>query len=163
MKFFTPVFLAVTLLFAAPLGAQDASAKEAPAVTALDTDLDNVPTGKEVAVDFKDVVDAVLDTKVSEDAAKEGVTRAMAIAMAIAALLKLLLSFVKLFASATAVFKNKNTPRLIALGVGAAAFLASTIGAGVPWWEALIIAGGGPGAVLLHEMLKLVPERVDSE
>lgn len=158
MKFCTPVFLAITLLFAAPLGAQDA-----PAVTALDTNLDNVPTGKEVAADFKDVVDAVLDTKVSKDAAEEGVTRAMAIAAVIATLLKLLLSFLKLFAVHTKIFKSKNTPRLIALGVGTAAFLAANIGAGVTWWEALIIAGGGPGAVLLHEFLKMVPERVDPE
>lgn len=36
-------------------------------------------------------------------------------------------------------------------------FVATNLGFGIPWWQALILAGGGPGSILVHEIGKLVP------
>lgn len=53
--------------------------------------------------------------------------------------------------------KGKAILKAITLLTGFVAFIFTNIGFGIPWWQALIVAGGGPGAILLHEMMKLLP------
>lgn len=53
--------------------------------------------------------------------------------------------------------KGKAWLKTITLVVGFLAFIATNIGMGIPWWQALIVAGGGPGAMLVHDLAGLVP------
>lgn len=53
--------------------------------------------------------------------------------------------------------RGKAWIRVSILVLTLAVFLATNLGFGIPWWQALILAAGGPLSVFLHEMAKLVP------
>jgi hypothetical protein len=92
------------------------------------------------------------DKKRSTDAAKM-----VAFAATLAVLLKALLSALKGWKSYFKTDKGKAWLKVITVVVGFAAFVLTNIGFGIPWWQALIVAGGGPGSILVHELSKLIP------
>lgn len=53
--------------------------------------------------------------------------------------------------------KGKAAIRLAILVVTVLIFLATNLGFGIPWWQALILAAGGPLSMFIHEMTKLIP------
>jgi hypothetical protein len=105
--------------------------------------------------------DAVVAAKkeAEKDQEKEdagNVAQAIALAAAIATGLKMALSAFKKYKGFFKTSKAKAWRKIITLVVGLAAFVASSIGLGMPWWQAVIVAGGGPGAMFFHDMVKLV-------
>ena len=81
----------------------------------------------------------------------------MALAATIAVALKLLISAAKGW---TGFFKTDKGVAAIKAGtliLGFGAFVLTNIGFGIAWWQALIVAGGPPGAILVHELMDLVP------
>jgi hypothetical protein len=95
-------------------------------------------------------------TSQEKKSGSKDITKAIAIAAAIAAALKLLLSSLKQWAGFFKTDKQKAALKVITLFVGLGAFMATNIGFGMPWWEALIVAGGGPGSMLIHDLTKLI-------
>ena len=53
--------------------------------------------------------------------------------------------------------KGKATIRIAILVVTLAVFLTTNMGFGIPWWQAMILAAGGPLSMVIHEMMKLIP------
>jgi hypothetical protein len=104
-----------------------------------------------------------LEVKATAEAAakeqqKEGRTQKMIAGAAIlAVLLKTLLSGVKSWTGYFTTDKQKAALKLITVGVGLLAFIVTNIGYGIPWWQALILAGGGPASVAVHEFTAMVP------
>ena len=80
-------------------------------------------------------------------------------ALAIAGLLAVLLRFaMALVGPRVAWFaRHPHAYRWTALGVGVAVFALEKFAMGTTWQMALIAAGGGPGAVLVNEILKMKP------
>lgn len=53
--------------------------------------------------------------------------------------------------------KGKAIVRIAILTVTLLIFLTTNMGFGIPWWQALILAAGGPLSMIIHEMMKLIP------
>lgn len=53
--------------------------------------------------------------------------------------------------------KGKAGIRIAIIVVGVLTFLASNMGFGMSWWEALVLAMGGPLSMAIHELSKLIP------
>lgn len=103
--------------------------------------------GKQVAVAVvKD------DQKKSDRTAK-----LIAMAGTLAVGLKILLSVLDQWKGYFTSIKGKAVLKLITVAVGFLAFMATNIGFGLPWWQALILAGGGPGALLVHDVVDIIP------
>jgi hypothetical protein len=103
--------------------------------------------GKQVAVAVvKD------DQKKSDRTAK-----LIAMAGTLAVGLKILLSVLDQWKGYFTSIKGKAVLKLITVGVGFLAFMATNIGFGLPVWQALILAGGGPGALLVHDIMEIIP------
>jgi len=83
--------------------------------------------------------------------------RLIAIAGTIAVVLKILLSVLDQWKGYFTSIRGKAILKLITVAVGFLAFVATNIGFGLPWWQALILAGGGPGALLVHDIMEIVP------
>ncbi len=110
-------------------------------------------------------------------AAEQEVDAAKAVGLAamMAVFLKALLSALKGWKSFFTTDKGKAWLKIMTVVIGFAAFFLTNVGFGIPWWQSLIVAGGGPGAILVHELMKLFPvlmgnkplpadsERLDSE
>ncbi len=95
---------------------------------------------------------AVKDTQDAEKAAK--LTAAAAL---MAVILKLILSVLSNWKEYFKTDKGKAWVRLFTLVIGFLAFIATNIGLGIVWWQSLIVAFGGPGAILVHELAKVIP------
>jgi len=78
-------------------------------------------------------------------------------AASLAVALKILLSLLGNWKGYFQGDKGKAILRIVTLSVGLLAFLATNIGFGIPWYSAIIIAGGGPGAIVIHEIMKIIP------
>ena len=81
----------------------------------------------------------------------------IALAAAMAVILKLLVS---LASSWKGYFKTDKQKAALKIGLvvsGFVIFLATNVGMGINWWQSLILAGGGPGSILVHELAKLLP------
>ncbi len=87
----------------------------------------------------------------------ENVARMLALAAVMAILLKSLVSALQAWKGFFTTDKQKAWLKVITLVIGFVAFLLSNIGFGIPWWQSVILAGGGPGAILVHELMKLIP------
>lgn len=87
---------------------------------------------------------------------EERTAKIIAGAAVLAVILKGLLSMLRSWKSYFKTEKGKAWVRVITILVGAGAFVAANVGMGLPWWQALILAGGGPGAIWFHEMTDLV-------
>ena len=81
----------------------------------------------------------------------------IAYAALMAVVLKISMSFLKSYSEFFKTDKGKARIRLASILVGLSAFLLSNIGFGMPIWQAIILAGGGPGAIAIHEIMKLIP------
>jgi hypothetical protein len=97
-----------------------------------------------------------------EDQEKEAKHKALVMkltagAASMAVALKILLSLLANWKDYFQGDKGKAWLRIITLSVGLLAFLASNIGFGIPWYSAIILAGGGPGAIVIHEIMKIIP------
>jgi hypothetical protein len=53
--------------------------------------------------------------------------------------------------------RGKAGIRIAILAITLGIFLATNMGFGIPWWQAMILAAGGPLSMVIHEMMKLVP------
>jgi hypothetical protein len=107
-------------------------------------------------VKFKD--NAVkIEAVASKDRTVSSAGKMAAIAATLAIVLKMLLSALAGWKSYFVTDKGKAYLRLITVGVGFIAFIATNLGFGIPWWQALILALGGPGAILVHELTKIMP------
>jgi hypothetical protein len=96
---------------------------------------------------------------VVKDDQKKADRTAKLIAMAgtLAVGLKILLSVLDQWKGYFTSIKGKAVLKLITVAVGFLAFMATNIGFGLPWWQALILAGGGPGALLVHDVVEIIP------
>ena len=120
------------------------------AVEAPDTSLDEKPDLGTVAGEVTEVIDTAKNLKsTSEDAGK-----LVAMSALLAAIFKLLLSLLKL---TSGLFKNKVVPKLTALSLGLLVYVFANLALGMPWLDALILALSGPGAIVFHEITKLIP------
>lgn len=93
----------------------------------------------------------------NEKKSQDRTVKLIAAAGTMAAVLKVLLSLLGSWKDFFKTTKGQAWIRVITLAVGLIAFVLSNIGFGIPWWQALILAGGGPGAIIVHELLKLLP------
>jgi len=82
--------------------------------------------------------------------------RAVAIAGAISVALKMLLNMIKKWKVFAKTDKQKIIIKMITLGVGVLALITTNVGMGLPLWQSLIIAGGGPGAMAFHDIYELM-------
>lgn len=154
------------ILFASVLVASPAAALECDGSPDLCQELvalrDRVKSAEFKANDLQHEKDLILNdsaAKVDRAIQESGSNTAKMAAMAgaIAVFLRSVLSLLQ------SVEKIPNTPRgkafmkLSTLVVGLLIFVASNLGAGIPWWQALILAGGGPGAILINELAKTWP------
>jgi len=107
----------------------------------------------------KDTAKAETTTTVlkTEKRDAEGVAKMLAFAAILAIALKTLVSVLKSWKGFFTTDKQKAWLKISMLVVGLLAFLASNIGFGIPWWQSVILAGGGPGAIMVHELTKLIP------
>lgn len=92
----------------------------------------------------------------TEEKNSDDMIKAMAMAAALASGLKLLLSSLKKWKGFFKTGKQKAILQITTLLIGIAAFFATNIGMGMPFWMSLIVAGGGPGAMLVHDFQDLV-------
>lgn len=113
---------------------------------------DKAVTEKDKAVTEKGVAKLEAEKKDAEN-----VARMLAFAAILAILLKSLVSALQSWKGFFTTDKQKAWLKIITLVVGFVAFLLSNIGFGIPWWQSMILAGGGPGAILVHELMKLIP------
>jgi len=154
--------LVLTALFAVPAYAQAPSSSSTPkcegpaALCAQVLELQQKVEAQKAVADKaageKTAEAKALDKKRSDDTAKM-----VAFAATLAILLKTLLSALKGWKDYFKTDKGKAWLKIISVVVGFAAFILTNIGFGIPWWQALIVAGGGPGSILVHELMKLVP------
>lgn len=93
------------------------------------------------------------DEKEKEDRMAKFIAAAAVIAIALRSLITTMQSWKGYFKTD----KSKAWMKVGTLGIGFLAFVFTNIGFGIPWWQALIIAGGAPGAILVNEIMKLVP------
>ena len=109
------------------------------------------------ALTDKDQGEKTAAVKAAEQSQTDKLAKAMAAAASIAVVLKLLLSGLKSWKSYFTTDKGKAWLKITTLGIGFLAFLLTNFGMGLSWWQALIVAGGGPGAILVHELSRLIP------
>lgn len=70
--------------------------------------------------------------------------------------LKAIISALKSWTTWLKTDKQKAVMKIGLLLLGFLAFILTNLGFGLPWWEALIVAGGPPGAILVHEIVDLI-------
>lgn len=98
------------------------------------------------------------DAKAVEKREAEGkAARSIAIAAVIAIVLRQILQSLKGWNGFFTTDKAKGWIKVITITIGLAAFVAANIGMGIPWWQAAILAGGGPGAMAVDGIIKMVP------
>lgn len=113
--------------------------------------------GAQKELSKKQSEDSTAATEAAEKKRSEDMARMVGFAATIAILLKALLSALSGWKSYFKTDKGRAWLKIITVVVGFAAFIATNIGFGIPWWQALIVAGGGPGSILVHELMKLIP------
>ena len=99
---------------------------------------------------------AELDTK-KEQETDDKMARTVALAAAMAVGLKMLLSLLEAWKGYFKDVRGRAALKIITLVVGLIAFIATNVGLGLPFWQSIVLAGGGPGAILVHELTKLIP------
>jgi hypothetical protein len=109
----------------------------------------------EVVDAAKDTIDAV--GKLTTGDVGANTKKALVWAAIAAALIKLLLALLKLTGPFWKSDKAKLVIRLLTLTLGAVAGALASVVGGLPWWDAVIVFMGGPGAILLTEYQKSIP------
>ncbi len=116
---------------------------------------------------LKKAAEAKAEEKVDKEVAKEvakddqkkeeRMAKLIAFAATLAVGLKILLSVLEQWKGYFTTIRGKAIMKLVTITVGFVAFLATNIGLGIPWWQSLILAGGGPGALLVHDLAEIIP------
>lgn len=88
-----------------------------------------------------------------EERMKQVIGTAAVLAVALRMLLSMLASWKEYFKTD----QGKAWMKLTTIVVGLLAFVAGNIGFGLPWWQALILAGGGPASMAIHSVIRLIP------
>lgn len=113
---------------------------------------------KTVAKSADDKAVAVTKDESVKALAKERRTQKMIAGAAILAVaLKAFISTLKSWKGYFSTDKSKAWLKITTLAVGVIAFFATNLGFGIPWWQSLILALGGPAAVAVHEFSSLIP------
>lgn len=92
-----------------------------------------------------------------EQQTSDKAAKAIAFAATLAVILKIIIS---LLTSWKGYFKSDKAKAWLKFSLvlcGFGVFLSTNLGFGIPWWQSLILAGGGPGSILVHELVKLWP------
>jgi hypothetical protein len=95
--------------------------------------------------------------KAEEEKDSNRMQKVVAAAGVLAVVLKMLLSGLASWKDYFQTDKGKAWLKLITVGVGLLAFVASNVGMGIPFWQSLILAGGGPGAMAVHSLHQMIP------
>lgn len=168
MKSLRPFLLLLTLLtsmvlssFAAPALAQAPTGCAGPPelcqqVQDLTAKLQAEKAAKAAVI--KDEGKQVAVAVVKDDQAKSDRTaKLIAMAGTLAVVLKVLLSVLDQWKGFFTTIKGRAVLKLITVGIGFVAFMLTNIGFGLPLWQSLILAGGGPGALLVHDIVEIIP------
>lgn len=118
-------------------------------ITMPDTYLEVTANPVDIVGEVKDVVSAVKDYRSADRSGS-----LVAIAAILAAVFKILLSVLK---ASSSLFKNKAAPKIAALSLGLLIYGFSSLALDMPWYDAIVLAGSGPGAIVVNEIMKLVP------
>ncbi len=78
-------------------------------------------------------------------------------AATLSVILKLILSGLASWKSYFKTDMGKAWLKIVTIFMGIVAFISGNIGFGLPWWEAMILAGGGPAAMAVHSLQQLIP------
>lgn len=111
----------------------------------------------EAKVEDKVEVKVEAEVKKDDDKKEQRMAKVIAVAAAMAVGLKILISVLDQWKDYFTSIKGRAIIKLVTLGIGFVAFIASNIGMGIPWWQSLILAGGGPGALLVHDIMEVIP------
>lgn len=101
--------------------------------------------------------DSAAATAAEDQKNAERMQKVIAAAGILAVVLKMLLSGLASWKDYFQTDKGKAWLKLITVGVGLLAFVASNVGMGIPFWQSLILAGGGPGAMAVHSLHQMIP------
>jgi hypothetical protein len=123
-------------------------------VETLDPDADLMDPDAEVETEevVEDVTELVSSIKAVKEAKGDKTAMFLAIMGLISAVLKLGLDAIRKWGG---VLTGKKGVRIACLVVGAVIFVTSYLAAGTEWYNALILALAGPGAILVTELAKL--------
>lgn len=153
------VLVALCLVLALPAAAQ-AQAPAAPAKCEGPAELCQKMAELTAALEAQKKAEANDLAKAKADDAKEKderMAKLVAAAAVMAVVLRSLLLSLQSWKEFFTTDKGKAWLKVITLGVGFVAFIMTNIGFGIPWWQALILGAGGPGAILVHELMKMIP------
>jgi len=146
--------LALTTLFALPALAQDKKCDGPAELCAQVLELKkDLAAQKAATVQTAAADDAASQAKAAAEQAK--MAKLVALAATAAVVLKLLVSMLKTWTTWLKTDKQKAVMKAVLLLLGFASFIAGNMGLGLPWWQAIIVAGGPPGAILVHELMDL--------
>lgn len=109
------------------------------------------------ALSDKDQGEKTTAVKAVEQSQSDKMAKAVAAAASLAVILKLLLSGLKSWKPYFTTDKGKAWLKIFTLVTGFVAFFLTNFGMGLTWWQAFIVAGGGPGAIMVHELSSLIP------
>ncbi len=156
--------LAVFLGFSSPVSAQDAAPEQKcegdPQMCAHIADLQKTLKAQKEIIEKSqtDKTVAVKEEEKKKDAeAGDEAGKMIAFAATFAVALKLLVSTLSAWKGFFRSDKAKAWLKVSLVVGGFLVFVATNLGFGIPWWQALILAGGGPGSILVHELGKLIP------
>ncbi len=96
-------------------------------------------------------------TIVDEQKTGDQTAKIIGLAAALAVILKLLVSLVSSWKGCFKTDREKAWLKVGLVVTGFVIFLSTNIGLGINWWQSIILAGGGPGSILVHELTKLWP------
>lgn len=129
-------------------------------ISELQNQLENQKSLRQAAEskETEEVSKARVEAKKEDDHEKEErMKKVIGLAALMAVVLKLLISSLNSWKGYFTTDKQKAWLKVSLVGVGFITFLLTNIGYGIPWWQALILAGGGPASIAVHEVTKLVP------
>jgi hypothetical protein len=110
---------------------------------------------KDIATQKAVSVKSSAESVAVEAAKSQRMAHLIAMAASLAVVLKLLISMLKSWTTWLENDKQKAMMKAALLLLGFGSFVAGNIGMGLPWWQALVVAGGPPGAILVHELSDL--------
>lgn len=117
-------------------------------------------TKRDAAIDAArgEVDEKVREAEAKEDAEKEErMKKVIGTAAVLAVALRMLLSMLASWKDYFKTDQGKAWLKLVTIVVGLLAFVAGNMGFGLPWWQALILAGGGPASMAVHSVIRLIP------
>lgn len=135
---------------AVPAAAAAAPAPAAPAAAAPTAAAESEAEAPPTAGEANKAVEVLLDRS-----GPAGMPRSMVVAAALAVLLRFLLGFAGQYIGVL----GRHRYRWAALIVGVVVFGLDRFALGGSWSEAVLTALGGPGAILVNELLKMLPAK----